>query len=185
MGCSQRPSASPSGRASSPRRSSAVAIRHGTGASTSPRGPPRLSLCCPLRVCPVQHAQGWVFPVVWINLYIMMGVAAWLVWLQGGFSVQALPLGIYLFQLLLNFLWTPLFFGMRKIDWALAEIVLLWLSVFSTIVLFWPVSKLASILLWPYIVWASIATSLNWYIFLHNAPTPGADGLAQPLRASD
>ncbi|CAI5949320.1 unnamed protein product [Closterium sp. NIES-64] len=128
---------------------------------------------------------GWVFPVVWINLYIMMGVAAWLVWLQGGFSVQALPLGFYLFQLLLNFLWTPLFFGMRKIDWALAEIVLLWLSVFSTIVLFWPVSKLASILLWPYIVWASIATSLNWYIFLHNAPTPGADGLAQPLRASD
>ncbi|CAI7793881.1 unnamed protein product [Closterium sp. NIES-53] len=87
--------------------------------------------------------------------------------------------------LLLNFLWTPLFFGMHKIDWALAEIVLLWLSVFSTIVVFWPVSKLASFLLWPYIVWASIATSLNWYIFLHNAPTPGADGLAQPLRSSD
>ncbi|CAI5512223.1 unnamed protein product [Closterium sp. Naga37s-1] len=131
------------------------------------------------------HDTGWVFPVVWINLYIMMGVAAWLVWLQGGFSLQAFPLGIYLFQLLLNFLWTPLFFGMHKIDWALAEIVLLWLSVFSTIVVFWPVSKLASFLLWPYIVWASIATSLNWYIFLHNAPTPGADGLAQPLRSSD
>lgn len=121
---------------------------------------------------------GWVFPVMWTTLYTLMGIAAWLVWKEGGFAVQGYPLGAYITQLGLNFLWTPIFFGMHRPDYALVEILILWLAIAVTIYLFLPVKSIAAYLLVPYIVWVTIATSLNWYIWMYN----GADrsGITQP-----
>lgn len=123
---------------------------------------------------------GWVFPVMWSALYALMGVAAWLVWNEGGFAVQGYPLGVYIIQLGLNFLWTPIFFGMHRPDYALVEIVMLWLGIAVTIYLFLPVKPIAAYLLIPYIGWVSIAFSLNWYIWMYN----GVDrsGITQPLQ---
>eukprot|EP00252_Welwitschia_mirabilis_P007411 TRINITY_DN1871_c0_g1_i11.p1 TRINITY_DN1871_c0_g1~~TRINITY_DN1871_c0_g1_i11.p1 ORF type:complete len:151 (-),score=10.38 TRINITY_DN1871_c0_g1_i11:168-620(-) len=113
---------------------------------------------------------GWVFPIVWTSLYAMMGVASWLVWLEGGFEKQVVPLGMYLFQLLLNFIWTPLFFGMHKPGAAFADIVLLWFTILTTIYLFWQVTEVAAYLLVPYILWVSLASTINFYIWVHYTP---------------
>lgn len=111
---------------------------------------------------------GWAFPVVWTILYVLMGVASWLVWKEGGFDKRWRPLALYILQLVLNFLWTPLFFGFRKIGLAFIEIIILWVAILATAIAFWPVSKLASLLLVPYLVWVFIATSLNGFIFFNN-----------------
>jgi len=123
----------------------------------------------------------WVFPVMWTTLYILMGVSSWLVWKQGGFSQQSYPLGAYCFQLALNFMWTPIFFGMKRPDFAFVEIVILWLAIAVTIYLFWPVNAIASMLLLPYILWVTVATALNWYIWMYNGN--GSSEVTQPLRS--
>eukprot|EP01018_Ginkgo_biloba_P024222 Gb_12795 [translate_table: standard] len=109
----------------------------------------------------------WAFPVVWTLLYILMGVASWWVWLQGGFEKQGIALGVYLFQLLLNFLWSPLFFGLHRPGIAFADIVLLWFAIAGTIYLFWHVDPVAAYLLVPYIIWVTLASTLNLYILIH------------------
>eukprot|EP00250_Pteridium_aquilinum_P022772 c25685_g1_i1 orf=42-626(+) len=109
----------------------------------------------------------WAFPVVWTILYFMMGVASWFIWLHGGFKGQSLPLAVYTFQLLLNFLWTPIFFGLHQVGLALVEILLLWTAIAVTIYLFWHVNSLAAYLLVPYIVWVSLASTINFYIWVH------------------
>ncbi|KAH7438343.1 hypothetical protein KP509_04G010900 [Ceratopteris richardii] len=98
----------------------------------------------------------------------MMGVSSWLVWLHGGFKGQKLPLAVYSFQLLLNFLWTPIFFGLHQIGLALVEILLLWTAIGATMYLFWNVNTLAAYLLVPYILWVSLATTINFYIWLYS-----------------
>ncbi|EFJ15508.1 hypothetical protein SELMODRAFT_180321 [Selaginella moellendorffii] len=122
----------------------------------------------------------WVFPVMWTTLYILMGIASWLVWKDGGFKRHALPLAIYIVQLILNFAWTPIFFGYHRFDFAFAEIVLLWLAILATIILFWPVSHAAAYLLIPYILWVTLAASINLYVLIYNP----SDGLTQPLQQS-
>ncbi|XP_024365992.1 uncharacterized protein [Physcomitrium patens] len=121
----------------------------------------------------------WVFPVMWTTLYILMGISSWLVWKEGGFAAQGYPLGAYIFQLALNFLWTPIFFGMHRPGYALVEIVILWLAITVTIFLFYPVNPIAAYLLIPYIAWVTVATSLNWYIWLYN----GGTDITQPLQS--
>lgn len=120
---------------------------------------------------------GWVFPLMWTSLYVMMGIASWLVWKQGGFVAQYSALGVYAFQMFLNFLWTPLFFGIHRIDWAMAEIVILWYAILCNIIIFWRIDPVAGQLLIPYIMWVSVATTLNWFIYLNNPPKigPGAN----------
>lgn len=110
----------------------------------------------------------WAFPVVWTILYILMGVSSWLIWLDGGFKG---PLAVYTFQLLLNFLWTPIFFGLHQVGLALVEILLLWTAIIATIYLFWHVNPLAAYLLVPYIVWVSLASTINFYIWNHLGDT--------------
>ncbi|GLJ18035.1 hypothetical protein SUGI_0318250 [Cryptomeria japonica] len=109
----------------------------------------------------------WAFPVVWTILYAMMGVAAWRVWIHGGFENQGAALGVYLFQLLLNFLWTPLFFGLHSPSAAFADIVLLWFAIAATIYLFWHVDAVAAYMLVPYIFWVTLASTLNLYIWIY------------------
>ena len=105
---------------------------------------------------------------MWSLLYVMMGVAAWLVWCEGGWKQQRQVLGFFLVQLLLNALWTPLFFGLHEPGMAFAEIVALWLSLFATVTLFWREKKVAGFLLLPYLVWVTFAAVLNYSIWRLN-----------------
>ena len=126
----------------------------------------------PTLIKPFFNPPAWIFGPVWTVLYIMMGVAAFLVWRQG-FATEGVKLALTLFavQLSLNGLWSILFFGMQAPGWALIEIGALWLAIIVTIVLFWRVSPTAGILLLPYWAWVSFATVLNaslWW--LNRAP---------------
>lgn len=111
---------------------------------------------------------GWVFGPAWTLLYLSMGVAAWLVWRERGWARAALPLGLFCLQLVFNGLWSWLFFGLRRPDWALADIVILWVAIAATIVAFWGVRPLAGGLLLPYLAWVSFATALNLEIWRRN-----------------
>jgi translocator protein len=117
---------------------------------------------------PDWNPPGWIFGPVWTMLYVMMAVAAWLVWQRGGFAVQRRPLGLFLVQLALNMLWTLLFFGLRQPGVAFAEILLLWLVILATLLAFRSVSRAAAWLLAPYLAWVSFAAVLNGVIWRLN-----------------
>lgn len=117
---------------------------------------------------PTWNPPGWIFGPVWTALYVMMAMAAWLVWRQGGWQKQRKPLLIFLVQLALNALWTPLFFGLHWPGVAFAEIVLLWLAIAATITVFHPVNRTAMLLLAPYLAWVSFAAALNFSLWRLN-----------------
>jgi tryptophan-rich sensory protein len=101
------------------------------------------------------------FGPVWTTLYLLMGVAAWLVWREGLSRRSALALGLFAAQLALNFAWSLIFFGRHRLGAALVEVVVLWLTILATIVAFWVVRPLAGALLVPYLGWVGVATYLN------------------------
>lgn len=109
-----------------------------------------------------------VFGPVWTVLYAMMAVAAWMVWKGEGFSGARVALGLYLAQLLLNAIWSPLFFGMHAIGLALIDIVVLWGMILATILAFRKHRALAAWMLVPYLAWVTFATALNGAILLLN-----------------
>lgn len=111
-----------------------------------------------------------LFGPVWGLLYTLMAIASWLVWRQGGFAAQSVPLKLYGLQLGLNLLWTMLFFGLRRPDWAVWEILVLWLAIAVTALSFGPVSLTAALLLVPYLLWVAFATALNLAIVRLNRP---------------
>ena len=117
---------------------------------------------------PPWNPPAWVFGPAWTTLYVLMAVAAWLVWREGGWKRQRFPLGLFLLQWLLNALWTPLFFGMHCSGLAVAEIILLWLALAATLWSFWRVRKTAGVLLVPYLVWVAFAGMLNFTIWQLN-----------------
>jgi translocator protein len=102
-----------------------------------------------------------VFGPAWTALYLLMGIAAWLVWREGVTRSTALALGLFAAQLVLNFAWSLIFFGQRRVGVALLEIAVLWLSILATIIAFWRVRRVAGALLLPYLAWVSFATYLN------------------------
>lgn len=104
---------------------------------------------------------GWLFGPVWSILYALMGIAAWLVWRARGFAGARSALVLFIVQLVANALWTWLFFVWRQGSLAFAEIVLLWVLILATIVLFWRVSNVAAALLLPYLAWVSFAAALT------------------------
>lgn len=110
-----------------------------------------------------------VFGPVWTLLYIMMGVALFLVWLRPATLQRTIASIWFAVQLVLNFFWSFIFFDQHQIGWALVEIVLLWLAILCTIFAFARVSKPAAWLLVPYISWVSFATILNYSIFKLNS----------------
>ena len=111
----------------------------------------------------------WTFGVVWPVLYVMMGISAFLVRNVGIDRPQVkVALGVFALQLILNGLWTPIFFGLHLIGLALVEIVLMWAAILMTILTFWRVSKPAALLLLPYMLWVSFAVVLNASLFLLN-----------------
>lgn len=111
----------------------------------------------------------WVFGPVWTTLFAMMGVAAFLVWKKGlGRKDVRLALGVFGGQLVLNTLWSILFFGLQSPGAALIEIGVLWLAILATIIVFYRISKPAAWLLVPYILWVSFASFLNYSIWALN-----------------
>ena len=111
----------------------------------------------------------WVFGPVWTILYLLMGVAAFLIWQKGvQFRMIRIALRWFLVQLVLNALWTPVFFGLHQIGWAFVVIVLLWIAIVVTTYCFARVSKTGAALLVPYLLWVSFAAVLNGAIWWLN-----------------
>jgi len=128
-----------------------------------------------------QNVEGWyadadkafwtppnvVFGPVWTVLYTLMSVAAWLVWREPASSARTRALSVYIVQIALNAIWTPVFFGLYPVVgpvalWvALAIIVALDVMVLVTMLRFWPVRRAAAVLLIPYWAWVLYATTLN------------------------
>lgn len=116
---------------------------------------------------------GWAPPAalfgpVWTLLYAMTGVAAWLIWMRRGSRLVCLALAIFVAQLALNALWSWLFFGWRLGSLAFLDIVVLWVLIAATLVLFWRIRPLAGWLLAPYLAWVSFASALNYQIWRMN-----------------
>ena len=111
---------------------------------------------------PSFNPPNWVFAPVWTLLYIMMGVAAGMIWTSNSDEqTTKKALGFFAIQLGLNALWSYLFFGLHNPLLALIEIILLWLMIFETYNLFKKIHKTAGFLMLPYLVWVSFATILN------------------------
>ena len=111
---------------------------------------------------PSFNPPNWVFAPVWTILYTLMGVAMFLVWRKGLDAPGVKKaLGVFLFQLALNSLWSIVFFGARSIRGAFFIILLLWLSILWTIVRFFYISRIAALLIIPYMMWVSFAVVLN------------------------
>lgn len=119
---------------------------------------------------PIFNPPNWVFAPVWTLLYIMMGVAAGMIWNKLESNKPAVKKALFFFtaQLLLNALWSYLFFGLNNILLALIEIILLWLIIYETFVLFKQLDKTAGRLLVPYLAWVGFATILTGSIYYLN-----------------
>lgn len=105
----------------------------------------------------------WIFGPVWTILYLLMGIAAFLIWQKGLDRKDVkFALRIYSIQLILNFFWSLMFFRWHSIGGALIEILLLWIMIAANIFVFYKISKKAAYLLVPYILWVSFAALLNY-----------------------
>ncbi len=111
----------------------------------------------------------WLFGPVWSVLYLLMGVAAWIVWRTDNSPRVRAALAVFMAQLALNALWTWLFFVWRQGALAFAEIVLLWAAIALTIYFFSKVSKFAAALLAPYLAWVTFASALSLSLWRLNA----------------
>ncbi|MFC1867874.1 TspO/MBR family protein, partial [Thermodesulfobacteriota bacterium] len=111
----------------------------------------------------------WLFGPVWTFFYVSMSVAAWLVWREHGSRISTIALGVYVLQLFLNAVWSWIFFGLNLTGLAFIDLVILWIMVGVTSILFWMVRRLAGILLFPYFVWVAFAGILNYTIWILNA----------------
>lgn len=123
----------------------------------------------PTLVKPSFNPPNWVFAPVWTLLYIMMGVAAGLVWDRFSFDKGAVKKALVFFivQLVLNAIWSYLFFGLHNPMLAGLEIILLWLMIYETYFQFTKINKVAGYLLVPYLIWVAFAAVLNasiWWL---------------------
>ncbi len=119
---------------------------------------------------PIFNPPNWVFAPVWTLLFILMGIAAGRVWNQLETNKELVKKGLLFFgvQLALNALWSYLFFGLQNIFLGLIEIILLWLVIYETYLIFKKIDKKASYLLLPYLAWVGFATILTASIFWLN-----------------
>ena len=117
---------------------------------------------------PAWAPPAWVFGPVWTTLYVLMGFAAWLVWRVGGFAEAKPALVLFLVQLVLNALWSWLFFAWHLGAWAFLDVVVLWVLILATVIAFWRVRPTAGVLLVPYFLWVSFALVLNYSVWQLN-----------------
>ena len=109
-----------------------------------------------------------LFGPVWSALYLLQGIAAWLVWRARGFGGARAALALFGVQLAANALWTWLFFAWRQGALAFAEVLALWALILATMVAFWRVRPLAGALLLPYLAWAGFPAALTWAVWRLN-----------------
>lgn len=142
---------------------------------------------------PAWQPPNWVFGPVWTVLYILMGVALYLVWKKDApKGVRRMAITLWIIQLVFNFLWSFIFFKEHQLDWALAEILVLWFFILLTILYFARISKVAAWLMVPYISWVSFASLLTFTIYELNtdsgaqlAPRGGRVAFAAPSGKRD
>lgn len=118
-------------------------------------------------VKPALNPPSWVFGPVWIMLYFLMGISLWLVWCSDS-TEKKKAIGLFIAQLALNAVWSPVFFGAHSIGNALAIIVLLWAAIALTLLVFKKISRPAAWLLAPYLLWVSFALYLNYALWTLN-----------------
>lgn len=123
---------------------------------------------------PVWTPKDWMFPVVWTTLYFFMAGAATVASQVEG---SRLALAFWALQIALNTLWTPIFFGLRRIRAGMLVMAFLWLAVLATTITLAQVSTLAGLLFLPYLLWVTVAGALNFWVMRNNADT-GFDGAA-------
>lgn len=115
---------------------------------------------------PAFSPPGWLFPVVWTILYILMGIASYLVLVSG--EPKGTALATYGIQLFFNFMWSIIFFNFNLYLFAFIWLVILWVLIFETTVQFYRISKPAGYLMLPYLFWVAFAGYLNYMIYLLN-----------------
>lgn len=128
----------------------------------------------PTLVKPALNPPAWVFGPVWTALYVLMGVAAFMVWRVYEKSSGSkkhfarIALALFALQLALNAWWSIIFFGQQQLGFALLEVVCLWLAIVATIYYFAKLSRTAAWLLVPYVLWVSFASYLNYSLWMLN-----------------
>lgn len=117
---------------------------------------------------PALSPPNWVFGPVWSALYLMMGISFYIIWTKKTKQNKDQVIFLYFTQLVLNTLWSIIFFGMKQPFLAFMEIIILWILILLTIVSFSKIAKSAAYLLLPYLLWVSFATYLNFAIWKLN-----------------
>ncbi len=117
---------------------------------------------------PFFNPPNYLFGPVWTLLYGLMGVSLYLIWNAPSSSMRTNALIIFGVQMLLNFAWSFIFFHFKELGWALVEIILTWLSIFTMIVMFSGINKTAAYIQIPYLCWVTFATILNAAIWKLN-----------------
>jgi benzodiazapine receptor len=109
-----------------------------------------------------------LFGPVWGILYLLMAIAAWLVWRKSRLAAAAIPLGLFVLQLILNAAWSWIFFGRHQIGLALIDIFILWLAILATTIGFWRLNAVSGFIMLPYLLWVAFASALNFAIWRLN-----------------
>ena len=117
---------------------------------------------------PAWAPPAWVFGPVWSVLYLVMGIAAWLVWREQDAKGRCVALALFVVQLGVNALWSWFFFAWRLGSWAFMEILVLLALIVATVAAFWRIRRLAGFLLTPYLAWVCFATALTWAVWQSN-----------------
>ena len=116
---------------------------------------------------PIFSPPGWLFPVVWTILYILMGISSYLIYISSNPN-KTIALTLYSLQLFFNFFWSILFFNFNLYIISFVWIVILWILIIMTIISFYSIDKNAAYLLVPYLLWVTFASYLNYAIALLN-----------------
>lgn len=116
---------------------------------------------------PALSPPAWLFPVVWTILYILMGIASYIVW-QSKSREKDSALRVYALQLFFNFFWSFIFFNLQNYLFAFIWLLALWVLIIITTVLFYRINKIAGYLMIPYLLWVTFAAYLNFAIYLIN-----------------
>lgn len=121
---------------------------------------------------PAWTPPNWVFAPVWTTLYLLMALAAWLVWRRAGWPASRTSLAWFAFQLVLNAAWSGLFFRLHSLGFAFVELLVLWCAIAATLRSFGRISALAAGLFAPYLLWVAFAAVLNGTIWRMNSGSP-------------
>ncbi len=117
---------------------------------------------------PTFNPPNWIFMPVWTILFILIGLSFYLVWKKDFGKNKKTAIGIYAIQLILNLLWSLMFFGLESPIYGLITILILWIFIVANIISFFKITKTAGYLLFPYLAWVSFATILNAAILMLN-----------------